>query len=91
MYRYVNKFLLNNLVFYKITNLDSRIKNPDSRMTHDIDQWASNLSSLFSYLTKPILDIILFSYKLSNIFVILLGSVRSFIINFMVHFYWFNY
>lgn len=49
--------------------MDSRIGNPDQRLTQDIEKWASSLSSLYSNLSKPILDIILFSRKLSELVV----------------------
>jgi ATP-binding cassette subfamily D (ALD) protein 3 len=31
---------LKGMVFYQITSLDSRISNPDQRMTQDIEKWA---------------------------------------------------
>lgn len=35
-------------------------------MTSDIEKWSSSLSLIYSNFTKPLLDIILFSRKLSN-------------------------
>lgn len=49
-----------------MTNLDNRIKNPDQILTVDIEKWASSLSNLYSNFTKPLLDIIMFSRKLSE-------------------------
>lgn len=63
----MNKKYLENLTYYKMTNLDGRITNPDQRLTQDIDKWALCLSNLYSNLTKPILDIFLFSRKLGEI------------------------
>lgn len=54
------------MIFYQLTNLDSRVSNPDQRMTADIDKWAGSLSLIYSNFTKPLLDIILFSRKLKN-------------------------
>lgn len=53
--------------YYKICNLDSRIANPDQRLTSDTEKWASSLSSLYLNTVKPLLDIILFSKKLSEL------------------------
>lgn len=58
--------LLEDMCYYKITNLDSRIKNPDQIFSSDIDKFATTLSNLYSNFTKPLFDIIFFSLKLKN-------------------------
>ena len=58
---------LKDMVYYQLCNLDSRIKNPDQRLTADIDKWAHSLSMIYSNFSKPLLDIILFSRKLSEL------------------------
>jgi ATP-binding cassette subfamily D (ALD) protein 3 len=55
------------MYYYKITNLDSRIQNPDQRLTQDAEKWASSLAILYLNVTKPVLDIILFSKKLAEL------------------------
>jgi ATP-binding cassette subfamily D (ALD) protein 3 len=55
------------MFYYKICNLDSRIANPDQRLTQDLDKWATSLAQFYLNFTKPILDIILFSRKLSEL------------------------
>jgi len=47
--------------------LDSRIANPDQRLTQDLEKWSLSLASLYLNLAKPVLDIILFSRKLSEL------------------------
>lgn len=54
------------MFYYKITNLDSRIKNPDQRLTADADKWSNSLATLFLKIGKPTLDIALFSKRLSE-------------------------
>ena len=49
------------MFYYKIQNLDSRIQNPDQRLTKDAEMWANSLSTLFVNIAKPILDITMFS------------------------------
>lgn len=65
--RVLNARLLDAMNYYKITNLDSRIKNPDQRLTQDVEKWAASVSLLFNSLTKPAVDIVLFSKKLSEL------------------------
>lgn len=58
---------LKDLVYYQLTNLDQRIANPDQRLTSDIHKWSVQLSSLYSNISKPILDIFLYSRKLTSL------------------------
>lgn len=64
---YFHKKYLNNMFYYKMCNLDSRIANPDQRLTQDLDKWSQALASLYLNFTKPVLDIILFSRKLAEL------------------------
>lgn len=61
-----NKYL-DGMTYYQLTNIDARIPNPDQRLTQDIDKWAHSLSNLYSNVSKPILDIVLFSKKLATL------------------------
>ena len=53
--------------YYKICNLDSRISNPDQRLTQDAEKWSASLSALYVNFSKPILDMFLFSRKLAEL------------------------
>lgn len=64
---HLNKRYLAGMAFYKMSNLDNRITTPDQRLTQDIDRWARCLSNLYSNISKPILDLVLFSMKLSEL------------------------
>ena len=55
------------MFYYKICNLDSRITNPDQRLTQDAEKWAQSLAGLYLNVTKPVLDIVLFSTKLAEL------------------------
>lgn len=61
-----NKYL-SKMIYYQICNLDNRIKNPDQRLTQDIEKWSNSLSTLYSNFSKPLLDIAIFSKKLSEL------------------------
>jgi len=64
---YFHEMYLQKMFYYKICNLDSRIQNPDQRLTTDAEKWAQSLANLYLNVTKPILDIILFSKKLAEL------------------------
>ncbi|KAF9821813.1 hypothetical protein IEO21_00243 [Rhodonia placenta] len=53
-------------VFYKMSNLDDRIKNPDQMITHDIQRFSVHLAAIYANVAKPILDMILYNYQLSQ-------------------------
>jgi len=52
--------------FYKIANLDSRIRNVDQLLTTDVEKFCTSLADLYSNVSKPILDIVLFTIRLSK-------------------------
>jgi ABC-type uncharacterized transport system fused permease/ATPase subunit len=54
------------MYYYKICNLDSRISNPDQRLTTDAVKWSESLAALYLNLGKPTLDIIMFAKALSE-------------------------
>ena len=54
------------MFYYKICNLDSRISNPDQRLTTDAVKWSESLAALYLNIGKPTLDIIMFTLKLTE-------------------------
>jgi ABC-type uncharacterized transport system fused permease/ATPase subunit len=58
---------MKNMHYYKICNLDHRISNPDQILTNDAEKWATSLSSLYLNTSKPILDVVLFARKLTEL------------------------
>ena len=55
------------MMYYKVTNIDSRIENADQALTETLTLWGRSLSELYTNLTKPLLDIVLFSKKLAEL------------------------
>jgi hypothetical protein len=47
-------------------NLDDRVKNPDQMITHDIQKFSNNLAAIYANMAKPVLDVILYNYQLSQ-------------------------
>jgi len=50
----------------QLANLDDRIQNPDQMMTVDIQRFSNHLAAIYANLAKPILDVILYNYQLSQ-------------------------
>lgn len=65
--RHFHREYLKNMHYYKICNLDNRIDVPDQRLTNDAALWAQSLSSLYLNTAKPILDLVFFTRKLSEL------------------------
>ena len=58
---------LSGHMFYSVLQLDSRITHPDQALTETIDRWSTSCSQLYSDITKPLLDIVLFAWKISDV------------------------
>ena len=57
---------LSNLMFYKLSNLDDRIRNADQLIVEDASKFSRSLSTLYGNIALPILDVFLYNYKLSK-------------------------
>ncbi|GFS03515.1 ATP-binding cassette sub-family D member 3 [Elysia marginata] len=57
---------LKGFTFYKMSNLDNRISNADQLLTQDTEKFCDSVAELYSNLSKPILDVILYTVKLAG-------------------------
>ncbi|XP_010793923.1 ATP-binding cassette sub-family D member 3 [Notothenia coriiceps] len=57
---------LQGFTYYKMGNLDNRIANPDQLLTQDVEKFCNSVVDLYSNLSKPLLDICLYIYKLTT-------------------------
>ncbi|KDO24509.1 hypothetical protein SPRG_10324 [Saprolegnia parasitica CBS 223.65] len=57
---------LHEYTYYKVSNLDARISNPDQLLTVDVERFATSVADLYSNVTKPILDIGIYAVKLTG-------------------------
>jgi ATP-binding cassette subfamily D (ALD) long-chain fatty acid import protein len=65
--RYVHDLYLNsNANFYRIINLDGRLDSADQFITTDVAKFCDTLSALYSNISKPTLDLIIFNYQLGQ-------------------------
>lgn len=79
---YLHARYLKNMTFYKVANLDDRIKNADQLITQDVYKFCDKVAELYSNLTKPVLDTILYNWQVVNS----VGGEGVFAINVLVHF-----
>ena len=68
--------------FYKVANLDDRIKNADQCITQDVNKFCFSLAELYSCLSKPLLDTVIYNIQLAKN----IGSDGVVGISFFVHF-----
>ena len=73
-----------------MTNLDNRISNADQLLTQDVEKFCDCVVDLYSNISKPILDILIYVQKLTQA---IGGQVINFYQNFMVQFciFYLNY
>ncbi|CAD7068811.1 unnamed protein product [Tilletia caries] len=65
--RYVHDlYLSQNRNWYKVINLDGRIDSADQFITTDIARFCDTLAALYSNISKPTLDILIFNYQLAR-------------------------
>jgi len=57
---------LNGMTYYKMNNLDGRIANPDQLLTQDIDKFCDSFVELYSNISKPLLDVLLYVKTLTS-------------------------
>ncbi|GLH00676.1 ATP-binding cassette sub-family D member 3-like protein [Gryllus bimaculatus] len=56
---------LKGFTYYKMSNLDNRIANPDQLLTQDVDKFCETITDLYSNISKPLLDIFIYVYRLT--------------------------
>ncbi|GLV44493.1 ATP binding cassette subfamily D member 3 [Carabus blaptoides fortunei] len=56
---------LKSFTYYRMSNLDNRIANADQLLTTDVDKFCECLADLYSNVSKPLLDIGLYVYRLT--------------------------
>ncbi|KAA0704698.1 ATP-binding cassette sub-family D member 3 70 kDa peroxisomal membrane protein [Triplophysa tibetana] len=57
---------LKGYTYYKMGNLDNRIANADQLLTQDVERFCNSVVELYSNLSKPLLDIGLYIFKLTT-------------------------
>lgn len=63
---HLQNLYLKNMVFYKIANLDDRIRNADQLIAQDVTKFCNSLAELYSNLAKPLLDTVIYNLQLAH-------------------------
>ncbi|XP_075472562.1 ATP-binding cassette sub-family D member 3 isoform X2 [Ascaphus truei] len=64
--KYLYDEYLKSFTYYKMGNLDNRIANADQLLTQDVERFCNSVVDLYSNLSKPFLDIVLYIFKLTS-------------------------
>ena len=54
-------------IYYRVSNLDGRLMNPDHSLTEDLQAFSSAVAHIYSQISKPTLDIVLMAAALTRI------------------------
>jgi len=57
-----------NQTYYKVTNLDTRLANPDHFLTEDLKNFSKAVAHIYSHVSKPLLDIVMMSVAMGRLF-----------------------
>ncbi|OWZ14467.1 ABC transporter [Phytophthora megakarya] len=63
--KYLYDQYLKGFVYYKVANLDTRVSNADQLLTVDVERFSHSVTELFVNLSKPMLDIGIYSARLT--------------------------
>lgn len=63
---YLYNEYLKGFTYYKMSNLDSRIANADQLLTTDVDKFCEMFTDMYSNICKPLLDILIYVYRLTT-------------------------
>ncbi|CAF1223102.1 unnamed protein product [Rotaria sordida] len=57
---------LKGYTYYQINTLDSRISNIDQLLTQDVEKFCTSVADLYTNISKPCMDIVIYARKLSG-------------------------